>query len=82
MIVLIDSLCLRLLYTYGWLIVVSLDDSIKTNFIIWEAPGQCGIRASTRRRGAYGMNIIKRVSKKGNHIIMETSEPHKNHNPT
>jgi hypothetical protein len=64
------------------LIVVSLDDSIKTNFIIWEAPGQCGIRASTRRRGAYGMNIIKRVSKKGNHIIMETSEPHKNHNPT
>jgi hypothetical protein len=77
MMVLIDNLCLRVFYTYGWFIVVSLDYSIKTNLIIWEAPGQCGIRACSRRGGAYGMNIIKRVSKKGNRIIMETPEPHK-----
>jgi hypothetical protein len=43
MMVLIDNLCLRVFYTYGWFIVVSLDYSIKTNLIIWEAPGQCGI---------------------------------------
>lgn len=43
--------------------------------MIWEAPGQCGIRASAQRGGAYGMNMIERVSKKGIHISMDTPEP-------
>ncbi|KAI5428556.1 hypothetical protein KIW84_033519 [Lathyrus oleraceus] len=66
--VLIDSLC----YAYGWLFD---DDLVETGFIICEAPDQYGIRASLRRRGAYGMNIVKRVSKGENHLNMETPEP-------
>ena len=62
-------------YPYGWLLVVSLDDLVETNLMIWKAPGQCGIRASVERGGAYGMNMIKRVSKKGIHVAMDTPEP-------
>lgn len=75
MTVLIDNLCFRLFHAYGWLFVVSLDDSVEANLMIWEAPGQCGIRASAQRGGAYGMNMIERVSKKGIHISMDTPEP-------
>jgi len=35
--VLIDNMCLRLFYAYGWLLVVSLDNSVETNLMIWEA---------------------------------------------
>ena len=66
--VLIVSPC----YAYGWLFK---DDTVRAGFIVCEAPGQCGIRASTERRGAYGMNIIKRVSKGENYSIMELSQP-------
>lgn len=74
MLVLIDNLCLRLFHAYG-LLVISLDDSVEANLMIWEAPGQCGIRASTQRGGGYGMNMIEGVSKKGIHISMDTPEP-------
>ncbi|KAI5409459.1 hypothetical protein KIW84_055047 [Lathyrus oleraceus] len=50
------------------------DDTIKADFIVCEVPGQCGIRASSRRMGACGMNIIKRVTKGENHSNMETPE--------
>jgi hypothetical protein len=70
--VLIDNMCLRLFYAYGWLLVVSLDDSVETNLMIWEAPDHCGIRSSTEREGAYGMNMIERVCKKGSHKTMDT----------
>lgn len=43
--------------------------------MVCEAPGQYGIRASLRRRGVYGVNIVKRVSKGENHLNMETPEP-------
>lgn len=51
------------------------DDTIKAGFIVCEAPGQCGIRVSSRRMGVCGMNIIKRVTKGENHSNMETPEP-------
>ena len=66
--VLIISLC----YAYGWLFV---EDTIKVGFMICEAPSQCGIRASTKRRGEYGMNKIKRVSKGEKYLTMETPQP-------
>lgn len=66
-ITLIVSMC----YAYGWLFN---DDTVNDDFIICEAHEQCGIRASLRRGGAYGMNIIKRVSKQENHLNMETPE--------
>ncbi|CAI8595172.1 unnamed protein product [Vicia faba] len=65
--VLIVSLC----YAYGWLFN---DDTVKTGFIVCEAPGQCGIRASTERRGAYGMNIINIVSKGEKYLTMALSQ--------
>ncbi|KAI5410227.1 hypothetical protein KIW84_055642 [Lathyrus oleraceus] len=47
--------------------------------IVCEAPGQYGIRVWLRRRGAYGVNIVKRVSKGENHLNMETPEPNTQH---
>lgn len=63
--VLIVSFC----YAYGWLFI---DDTINVGFMMCEALDQYAIRASTERRGAYGMNIIKRVSKGENYFVMET----------
>lgn len=72
--VLIDNLCLRLFYAYGWLSIISLDDLVNTNLMICEAPGQSGIKASAKRSVAYDMNTIERVSKKGNHVSMDTPD--------
>lgn len=50
--------------------------------MICGALDQCGIRVSIERRGAYCMNIIKRVSKGENYLIMETSQPNTQHTTT
>lgn len=54
------------------LLFVSLDDIVKVGFIIWEVLEQCVIRVSTKRRGAYDMNITKKVSNGENYLIMES----------